>query len=84
MRKSFKMFWNDVCWSIDEVFENYFEILATIGVLIFCIIFSIASFAAPLIALKYHVTPWILTSYLVLLPINIFLWLFVVRLREHI
>ena len=84
MRKSFKMFWNDVCWSIDEVFENYFEILATIGVLIFCIIFSIASFAAPLIALKYHVTPWILTSYFVLLPINIFLWLFMVRLREHI
>lgn len=84
MRKSFKLFWNDVRWSIDDVFEKYFETLAAIGVCIFCIIFSIASFFAPLIALKYNVTPWILTSYLVLLPVNIFLWLFMVRLREHI
>ena len=84
MRKSFRMFWNDVRWSIDEVFENYFEILAAIGMLVFCIIFSIASFFAPLIAIKYNVTPWILASYLVLLPINILLWLFMVRLREHI
>jgi hypothetical protein len=84
MRKSFKLFWNDVRWSIDDVFEKYFEILAAIGVCIFCIIFSIASFFAPLIAIKYNVTPWILASYLVLLPINIFLWLFMVRLREHI
>ena len=85
MRKSFKMFWNDICWSIDDVFEKYFEILAAAGVLIFIIIFSFASFFAPIIAVgRYNVTPWILASYLVLLPINIFLWLFMVRLREHI
>lgn len=84
MRKSFKCFWVDVCWSINDVFEKYFEILAAAGVLIFIIIFSIASFFAPLFAIKYGVTPWILASYLVLLPINIFLWLFMVCLREHI
>lgn len=85
MRKSFKMFWNDVCWSIDDVFEKYFEILAAIGVCIFIIVFSVASFCAPIIAVgRFNVTPWIFLSYFVLLPINIFLWLFVVRLREHI
>lgn len=84
MKKSFKLFWQDICWSIDDVFEKYFEIMAAAGVLIFCIIFSIASFAAPLIAIKFHMTPWILLSYFVLLPVNIFLWLFMVRLREHI
>ena len=84
MRKSFKMFWNDVRWSIDDVFEKYFEIMAAAGVCVFCIIFSFASLFAPLIAIKYNVTLWILASYLVLLPINIFLWLFMVRLHERI
>ena len=84
MKKSFSMFWKDVCWSIDDVFEKYFAIMATIGVLIFVFIFSLASFFGPLFAVLNNMSPWYLTSYLVLLPVNIFLWMFVVCLRERI
>lgn len=84
MKQTLIMFWKDICWSIDDVFERYFELLATIGMLIFTVIFSFASFLVPLCVALNDKSPWILLSYLVLLPVNIFLWLFITCLREHI